>query len=181
MKTIEDIQTVCHDCLHNPVHPLGKVVNGVIAFLVILSVTVIPLHYLGADFGNLNQNLIIFDKWVVTIFTIEYFLRLWSADKPGRYFISWWGLVDLVAIAPFYLHELGLIENPELFMLLRILRLFKLGQIFEAERTAIRRGSQGRETHGNFTAFESSTFGNDHGASHFDFIFPNTIRDFKIL
>ncbi|NCS67963.1 hypothetical protein GW777_06300 [Candidatus Peregrinibacteria bacterium] len=133
---------------------MGKLVNGLIAFLVVLSVTVIPLHYLGLEFINLNQNLIIFDKLVVTIFTIEYFLRLWSADKPLKYFISWWGLVDLAAIAPFYLHELGLINNPEIFMLLRILRLFKLGQIFEAERTAIRRSSRGNETHGGFTAFK---------------------------
>jgi len=154
MNSIDKIQQVCHDCLHNPIDPMGKLVNGLIAFLVVLSVTIIPLHYLGSDFVNLNQNLIIFDKLVVTVFTVEYFLRLWSAQKPAKYFISWWGLVDLVAIAPFYLHEMGLIQNPEIFMLLRILRLFKLGQMFEAERTAIRRGSQGRETHGSFTVFE---------------------------
>ena len=154
MDFLQSAQQTCRDCLHDPVHRMAKVINGLIAFLVVLSITVIPLHYLGAGFENLNQNLLLFDKVVVTIFTIEYFLRLWSAEKPLKYAFSWWGLVDLIAIAPFYLNEIGLISNPEIFMLLRILRLFKLGQIFEAERTAIRRGSRGRETHGSFTAFD---------------------------
>ena len=154
MSTLENFQHTCRDCLHNLVHPWAKIINGIIAFLVVLSVTVIPLHYIGDDFGNLQSNLVLFDKVVVTIFTIEYFARFWSAEKPLRYIFSWWGLVDLVAIAPFYLAEIDLIQNPELFMLLRILRLFKLGQIFEAERTVIRRGSRGQEVHGNFTAFE---------------------------
>lgn len=131
---------------------MARNINGIIAFLVVLSVTVVPLHFLG-EFAELQKNLLLFDKLVVTVFTIEYFLRFWSAERPFHYIFSWWGLVDLVAILPFYLSELNLFSHPELFMLLRVLRLFKLGQIFETERAAIRRGSQGRETHGAFKAF----------------------------
>lgn len=151
MNLIEEFQHTCHDCLHDPSHQMAKHINGVLAFLVVLSVTVIPLHFLGNDFGNLQPNLQLFDKIVVTIFTLEYFLRLWSAPTPIRYAFSWWGLIDLVAIAPFYFGEMGLLAHPEIFMLLRILRLFKLGQIFETERTAIRRGTQNK--HGAFKTF----------------------------
>ena len=153
MNPLESIQISCRDCLHNPVNPMARTINGLLAFLVVLSVTLIPLHFLGDNFANLQQNLLLFDKVVVTVFTIEYFLRLWSADKPFSYAFSWWGLIDLLAVAPFYLGEMGLIEHPEVFMLLRILRLFKLGQIFESGRTAIRRGSEGQESHGDFKAF----------------------------
>ncbi len=154
MKGLNEVQQICHECLHNPTNQMAKLINGLIAFLVILSVTIIPLHFLGSGFGDLTNYLDIFDKLVVTVFTVEYFLRLWSAEKPIRYALSWWGIVDLVAIAPFYFGEIGLLAHPEIFLFLRILRLFKLGQIFETERTAIRRGSRGQETHGNFTAFE---------------------------
>ncbi len=147
-----DFHQQCQQCLHNPTHRMAKVINGLLAFLVVLSVTVIPLHFLGDGFGDLKPNLLMFDKMVVTVFTIEYFLRLWSAEKPLKYAFSWWGIVDLMAIAPFYLGEMGLVEHPEVFMLLRILRLFKLGQIFETERTVMRRGAS--NTHGTFKAFQ---------------------------
>jgi len=153
MNTLNHLQQHCHDCLHNPSYKMAKIINGLLAFLVVLSVTVIPLHFLGDDFEDLQTNLLLFDKVVVTIFTVEYFLRFWSAEKPLRYAFSWWGLVDLIAIAPFYLGEMGLVNHPEIFMFLRILRLFKLGQIFENERTVIRRGAS--DQHGAFKAFEN--------------------------
>lgn len=150
MQFLQDYQTACRDCLHNPTHRMAKVINGLIVFLVILSVTVIPLHFFpGLDY--IHNQLVLFDKIAVTVFTVEYMARLWSAEKPFRYAFSWWGLVDLVAIAPFYLGELGLVANPEIFMLLRILRIFKLGQIYENERTAIRRSA--KDQHGAFEAF----------------------------
>ena len=151
MNSIEGFQHNCHDCLHDPSHRMAKVINGMLAFLVVLSITVIPLHFLGEGFGNLQSNLLLFDKIVVTVFTLEYFLRLWSAPNPTRYAFSWCGLIDLVAIAPFYFGEMGLIAHPEIFMFLRILRLFKLGQIFETERTTIRR--RAHDQHGAFKVF----------------------------
>lgn len=153
MNTLNNLQQYCHNCLHNPSYKMAKIINGLLAFLVVLSVTVIPLHFLDDGFGNLQNNLLFFDKIVVTIFTIEYFLRFWSADKPLRYAFSWWGLVDLIAVAPFYLGKMGFVEHPEIFMFLRILRLFKLGQIFEAERTITRRGAS--EQHGAFKALKN--------------------------
>lgn len=152
MKALQNAQITCRECLHNPTHHLAKHINGAIAFMVVLSITVIPLHFLGDSFSDLKQNLLLFDKIIVTVFTVEYFLRLWSAEKPTHYAFSWWGLVDLMAIAPFYFGEMGIVNHPEIFMLLRVLRLFKLGQIFEAERTAIRRSS--KDTHGAFHVFE---------------------------
>ncbi len=79
-----------------------------------------------------------FELVSVVFFSIEYIARVWSTvDNPFRsnhrhpilgrlrYMFTWFALIDLIAIAPFYL---GLIVGVDLRILraLRLLRIFKL-------------------------------------------------------
>lgn len=74
------------------------------------------------------------------LFTAEYVLRLWTADLlcPGvsrgrairTYMTSFNGLVDLAAVAPFWLASL----LPVNLMALRMLRLFRLLRVFKLGR-----------------------------------------------
>jgi voltage-gated potassium channel len=73
-------------------------------------------------------------EWVLTIaFTVEYVLRLVAVDRPWRYARSFFGIVDLLAIAPTYLalvvpeaHSLMVIRAVRL---LRVFRILKLAQL----------------------------------------------------
>ena len=134
-------------CLHEPGRIEAKIVNGMIVFLIIFSIAVIPLHFLP-NLEWAKDYLFFFDKFTVTIFTVEYFLRIWSARTPWRYITSWWGIIDLVAIAPFYLNQMGILASPELFLILRILRILKLGKVYETERHAITASND--QGHGEF-------------------------------
>ncbi len=91
----------------------------------------------------------------VTVFLIEYLARVWiSVEDPRfphplwgrlRYMVSFWALVDLLAIVPVLLTLIG----PDMFLLrllrlLRILRLARLGRFSTAlqnlgEAVALRR------------------------------------------
>lgn len=74
----------------------------------------------------------------VIIFTIEYFLRIWTADLlyPNKnwfvakikYIFSFLAIIDLLAILPFYLPFLITIDLRVLRML-RIIRLFRVFKI----------------------------------------------------
>ena len=74
----------------------------------------------------------------VIIFTIEYFLRIWTADLlyPNKnwfiakikYIFSFLAIIDLLAILPFYLPLLITIDLRVLRML-RIIRLFRVFKI----------------------------------------------------
>lgn len=74
----------------------------------------------------------------VIIFTIEYFLRIWTSDLlyPGKkritailkYIFSFLAIIDLLAILPFYLPFLITIDLRVLRML-RIIRLFRVFKI----------------------------------------------------
>ena len=85
-------------------------------------------------------------EWFFTLlFTVEYVLRLVSVGRPLRYARSFFGLVDLLAIAPTYLslivsgtQSLAVIRA---LRLLRVFRVLKLGRFVGAEqvlRAAIR-------------------------------------------
>ncbi len=62
---------------------------------------------------------------VVGFFTAEYVLRLWIAQRPFKYVLSFYGLVDLVAIVPFYLTWGAETTALRAIRLLRLIRLWK--------------------------------------------------------
>lgn len=79
----------------------------------------------------------------VIIFTIEYILRIWVADINEEYnnsrlkfILSPLGLVDLLAILPFYLMILPVdLRVIRILRLLRLLRVFKLGRFSKSLKT----------------------------------------------
>lgn len=154
MKIIDRCRHELTECLHNPISLWAKLINALIAFLIVLSVATIPVHFIS-DLAYSHPALETFDKIIVSLFTLEYFLRIWTAKKPLKYIFSWWGLVDLLAILPFYLGQLGLLARPELFLGLRILRLFKLGRIYTVERSEV--SHRAKESHGSFKVMDGET------------------------
>jgi voltage-gated potassium channel len=67
-------------------------------------------------------------EWFFTlIFTVEYFLRIYTHPKPVRYIFSFMGIIDLLAILPSYL---GLFFDQATFLLtvraFRLLRMFRI-------------------------------------------------------
>ncbi len=70
-------------------------------------------------------------EWVITlVFTAEYALRVWSAPNRLRYMFSFYGIVDLLAVAPTYLsiffpwaHSFALVRAVRFTRVFRILGL----------------------------------------------------------
>ena len=62
---------------------------------------------------------------ILGVFTAEYLLRLWIAERPSKYAFSLYGLIDLVAILPFYLTWGTETTALRAIRLLRLIRLWK--------------------------------------------------------
>jgi voltage-gated potassium channel len=104
---------------------MGLYFNFFIQFLIIVSIvnfTILTLPNLSTKTQEIINDLEVF---CVAVFTIEYLVRIYAAKSRVRFFFSFFGLVDLIAILPFYL-ALGMdLKTLRAIRLFRILRLFK--------------------------------------------------------
>ena len=91
-------------------------------------------------------------EWAFTlIFTVEYLARLSCVRHPLRYMLSFYGIIDLLALLPTYLAllvpEVSALIDVRILRLLRVFRVFKLtayvteyqaiGQALQASRRKI--------------------------------------------
>jgi voltage-gated potassium channel len=105
----------------------GKAFDVALLVCIVFSVVAVLLESVAAirtDFG-LTLRLA---EWGFTIlFTVEYILRLVSVGRPIRYALSFFGIVDLLAIIPTYL-SVFFIGTQSLIVIraLRLLRVFRI-------------------------------------------------------
>ncbi len=111
--------------------PAGKWFDIVLIICILLSVIVVMLDSvsaIGSKYGRLLYAL----EWFFTIlFTVEYVLRLACVDKPIRYAVSFFGVVDLLAVLPTYMSLVFFgsryLAVVRVLRVLRIFRVLKLG------------------------------------------------------
>jgi|TARA_B110000305_G_scaffold5978_1_gene5779 voltage-gated potassium channel len=105
--------------------------------LIVLNVVTLILE----SYKELNDNygpfFYAFEIFSVAIFTLEYLIRIWVSDKTKEdkkerinFAFSTLGIIDLIAIIPFYLPFIF----PFDLRIVRILRLFRLLRIFKLSR-----------------------------------------------
>ena len=106
--------------------PKGRIFDNVIQALILLSLITFSIETLPNLKPETRKLLYGVEVFTVTVFTIEYLLRIILVKKKLRFIFSFMGLIDLLAIAPFYL-QTGLdLRSIRIFRMFRLLRLFKL-------------------------------------------------------
>lgn len=110
----------------------GKLFDVVLLWSILLSVLAVMLESV-ADFRQQYGTALRLAEWGFTaLFTVEYLLRLYAVPRAWRYALSFFGVVDLLAVAPTYLSLLLPGAQSLLVIralrLLRIFRVLKLGQ-----------------------------------------------------
>lgn len=106
---------------------IGRLIALTIACLVMISIFSLPFELLSA-FKDYHQIIFLSEVVIIVIFTIEYFLRIYSAPKWWKYIFSWYGLIDLIAILPFYIALIDL-RVVRFVRLARLARIFKIANI----------------------------------------------------
>ena len=107
----------------------GHAFNLMLILLIILSLAILPMELI-AHLKPYHEALATIEVFTVVLFTMEYALRIYAAPRRWRYVFSFYGLVDLFSIAPFYL-SLGLLETQYIrtLRIMRIIRILKLGEM----------------------------------------------------
>lgn len=128
------------DLLDNTNTLRGKVFALLIQLLIIVSLITFSIDTLPNLSKDLKWALYLIEIITVTIFSFEYLLRLLVAKEKLKFIFSFYGLVDLLAILPFYLstgYDLRAIRIFRLLRLVRILKLFKYNQAIKRFHRAL--------------------------------------------
>jgi len=106
----------------------GKVFGLVVQFFILVSIVSFSMSTVP-DLSPRTQLLLSrIEIATVALFSVEYLLRVYVADCKRDYILSFFGLVDLLAILPFYI-QLGIdTRSIRILRMLRLFRIFKLGR-----------------------------------------------------
>lgn len=112
--------------------PYGKLFDILLLLLILVSVGLVMMESIPAINARYHLTLIILE-WILTIlFTIEYILRIYCVKNKWRYILSFYGVIDLLSILPFYLGFFFVagkyLSSIRILRLLRVFRIFNLTQ-----------------------------------------------------
>src|SRR3989338_4721424 len=115
------------DILQHGKGRLGRLFTMGLICLIILSIAILPLE-LMTFFKEFHFTLAVIEIIVTIFFTIEYILRIYAAPRPLAYIISFFGIIDLFSILPFYVGLLGT-QYLRILRMTRLIRLLKVSHI----------------------------------------------------
>jgi len=104
----------------------GKILDIFIQSLIVLSLISFSIETFPYLSENIKRLLKISETIIVAIFTVEYLLRLFVSDKKLQFVFSFYGLIDLFAILPFYVARGIDLRSIRIFRLFRLVRAFKV-------------------------------------------------------
>ncbi len=106
----------------------GKVFDIIVQFMIVLSLVTFSIETLPNLSPKLLIGLQVIESMCVIFFTCEYVLRFVIATPKSKYVFSFFGIIDLAAILPFYI-GLGIdLRSIRVIRMIRLFRLFKLAR-----------------------------------------------------
>jgi len=112
----------------------GRIFDYTTQILIVISLICFSLETLP----NLSEKQISTLRYaeliLITLFTIEYVLRVWVAQPKSKFIFSFFGIVDFLSIVPFFLFLGADMRYLRSLRLLRLVRTLKLARYSSAAR-----------------------------------------------
>ena len=105
----------------------GRFFDIVLLIAILISVIAVMLESVDNIYVRYGRALEKIELVVTLLFTVEYAVRIWIVEKKKKYIFSFYGIIDFLAILPFYLALL--FNSPKTFIVIRTLRLLRLFKI----------------------------------------------------
>lgn len=107
----------------------GKIFNLFLFVLIVISVIYVMLESVDS-IDKKYHSIMVVAEWIITIlFSIEYILKIISMEKPRRYILSFYGIIDLLSTLPLYLSYF--FSGGSAFLAIRALRLLRVFRILK--------------------------------------------------
>jgi voltage-gated potassium channel len=125
-------QNKLHEVIYEADTKAGKYFDIILLICILLSVATVMLESVESIAALHGEELRIIEWTFTFLFTLEYIARLISIGKPLKYFLSFYGIIDLISILP--THTLAVIRS---IRLLRVFRILKLAQFISEANVLI--------------------------------------------
>lgn len=112
----------------------GKAFDLSIQLLIVVSLISFSVETLPGITERTRSLLSSFEVFTVVVFTVEYLLRVIVATNKRAFLFSFFGIVDLCSILPFYLATGLDLRSVRSLRFLRLIRVFKLARYSAAVR-----------------------------------------------
>lgn len=106
----------------------GRYFDYVIQALIFLSIVSFSIETIPDLSEDTRQTLYYIEVVCITIFSIEYLARIYLAKNKLKFIFSFFGLIDLIAILPFFLSFGFDLRSARILRFLRVFRLLKLAR-----------------------------------------------------
>lgn len=119
---------------------LSRIFAYFIQILILVSIVAFSIETVPDLEPSSRRILRIIEIFCVIVFTLEYLLRIYVADKKVKFIFSFFGLIDFLAILPFYLSfgfDLRSLRALRFFRLFRILKLMRYNRAIKQFSRAI--------------------------------------------
>jgi voltage-gated potassium channel len=121
-----------HEIIFEADTPVGKLFDVVLLLAILGSVLAVVLESVASIRASWGTELRIIEWGFTILFTLEYALRLYCVHRPHHYALSFYGIVDVLAVLPSYV---GLVvSGAHSLLVIRILRLLRIFRVFKMAR-----------------------------------------------
>ena len=106
---------------------LGKLFDIFLLILIVLSTFIVMMESVRIFDAKLHNVFVIVEIVITAVFTVEYILRVMTIKNKKDYIFSFFGVIDFLAILPFYLSLF--IPITKYFLIIRMLRMLRIFRI----------------------------------------------------
>lgn len=122
MPTVEGLRRIVEESDTR----LGLAFDISIQVLILASIIIFSIETLPSNDSSTIEILGFLELFCIVIFSLEYLLRITVAKEKANFIFSFWGMIDLLAILPFYLVTFGFTFDLIMLRSFRLLRLVKI-------------------------------------------------------
>lgn len=118
-----------HEIIFEADTKAGKAFDVVLIGCIVISVATVVLESVSGYRHAWGGGFLAIEWFFTLLFTAEYLLRLSCVGRPFRYAVSFFGVVDLMAVIPTYLGIF--LPGGHYLLTIRVLRLLRIFRVFK--------------------------------------------------
>lgn len=128
-KTFREI---VYDIIFGYESKAGRSFDVLLICLIVISVSAVLIDSIESYHIRYGEFLFRLEWFFTLVFTLEYFLRLYSTPKKQTYVFSFYGLIDLFSILPTYIAFL--FPSAQYLIVIRIMRVLRIFRVLKLFR-----------------------------------------------